>query len=292
MTERTGHAPRGRQWLALCKPGLSLLVAAAAAAGYVAASPRGAVGIVAAAAGVFVLTAGAAALNQYQEREIDARMDRTRGRPLASGAFRPGPALGLALGLLLCGLALLTRGGPRPVILGTLAVAWYNGVYTPLKRTSPMAAVPGALSGALAPAVGWACAGGRLTDPLLAALGLVLFIWQIPHFWLVVLEHGPEYRGAGVPSILDILSEAQARRIVAHWVLATAAASLVIAAWGALRSPGTRWAILAMSLWLAGQALRFRTREALDGSPLFRAMNLHMAVLLILICADKLLPSG
>ncbi len=277
------------RYLALCKPGLALLAASAGAAGYLLALPRLSAGIVWATAGVLALAAGAAALNEYQERDLDARMERTKHRPIPSGRVRPGLALGFSVLLLTAGLAILSRGGIRPVIVGALAAAWYNGVYTPLKRTSPMAAVPGALSGALAPAVGWTFAGGRLDDPRIAALGLVLFIWQIPHYWLVVLGRVREFREAGVPNLLDILSEAQARRVVSQWVLGTAAASLVIAGWGSFGLPLTRWAVVAISLWLAARALMFRSSLGRMEASLFRTMNLHMLGLLLLISLDRLL---
>jgi len=277
------------RYLALCKPGLSLLAASAAAAGYLVASPQGSPGLVWTVTGVLVLAAGTSALNEYQERDLDRRMERTKRRPLPSGWVRPGSALVFSLILLAAGLAILGLGGSRPVVLGALAAVWYNGVYTPLKKRSPLAAIPGALSGALAPAVGWAFAGGRLDDPRIAALGLVLFIWQIPHFWLVVLERVDEYRQAGVPNLLDVLSESQARRVVSHWVLGTAAASLFVAGWGSLGLAATRWGVVALSLWLAGRALRFRMSLGRSEASLFRTMNLHMLALLMLICLDRLL---
>lgn len=276
------------RYLALCKPALALLAAAAAVAGYLVAAPRWTGGILWAGMGVLLLAAGAAALNQYQEREIDRRMDRTRLRPLPSGTVRPDAAL--ALSVLLCGagLILLGRGGIRPVLLGALAVAWYNGVYTPLKKRSPMAAVPGALSGALAPLAGGAFAGAPLDDPRLAVLALVLFVWQIPHFWLLVVDRIREFRAAGLPNLLDIFSETQARRVIAHWVLGTAAASLVVAGWGSFGFAATRWAVLALSFWLAGRAVWYRMALSGRERVLFRTMNIHMAALLLAISLDRI----
>jgi protoheme IX farnesyltransferase len=275
--------------LALCKPGLAALASAAAAAGYLIAAPRASWTVLAAAAGVFFLAAGAGALNEYQERGIDRLMDRTRGRPIPAGLVRPELALAVAAALIGTGLAILSRGGVRPVALGALAVAWYNGIYTPLKRSAAMAAVPGALSGALAPAVGAAFAGARLDNPRVAGLALLLFIWQIPHFWLIVLDRVREFRAAGLPNLLDVLPESRARRVVAHWVLATAASSLAAAGWGSFGSPVARGAVLALSLWLAARALRFRTSPFRLERTLFRAMNIYMAALLLAISLDRLL---
>ena len=289
MTASWERRPPVLSYLELCKPGLSLLVASAAVAGYLTASPRWSDDLIWTWSGVLILAAGAAALNQYQDRRVDARMERTRGRPLPSGGIPPSRALGFSLLLLAAGLMILSLGGSRPVILGAAAAAWYNGVYTPLKKISPFAAVPGALSGALAPAVGWAFAGGRLDDPRIAALALLLFVWQIPHFWLVAIARAGEYRAAGVPNVLDVVSESQARRIVAHWVLATAVGTVIIAGWGTFQIPLTRWGVLATSLWLAGRALGFRASAVRQESSLFRTMNLHMLAVLALICLDSLL---
>ena len=276
------------RFLALCKPGLAGLAAAAAAAGYLVVAPHRPAGAIWAGLGVLLLAAGASTLNQYQDREIDRRMDRTRDRPIPSGLVRPELALAFSALLLGAGLIVLSRGGTRPALLGALAAAWYNGVYTPLKRTSPMAVVPGSLSGALAPAVGAAFAGARWDYPPVLLLALLLFIWQIPHFWLIALDRVREFREAGLPNLLDVLPEAQARRVVVHWVLGTAAASLVVAGWGTFLFPATRWAVLALSLWLAGRALRFRASPFRLERSLFRTMNIHMALLLLAIALDGL----
>jgi protoheme IX farnesyltransferase len=289
MTAPGQRQPLWLRYLALCKPGLCLLVASAALAGYLWASPRWSGGFVPVWAGVLVLAAGAAALNQYQDRRVDARMDRTKRRPLPSGGITPGRALGFSFLLIASGLAILGLGGCLPVILGALAAGWYNAVYTPLKKVTALAAVPGALSGALAPAIGWTFAGGRPDDPRIAVLALLLFVWQIPHFWLVAIGRADEYRAAGMPTVLDVLSETQARRIVAHWVLATAVGSVIIAGWGSLQLPLTRWGVLAASLWLAGRALGFRSSGVRQEALLFRTMNLHMLAVLGLICLDSLL---
>ncbi|MGZ7065747.1 MAG: UbiA family prenyltransferase, partial [Candidatus Aminicenantales bacterium] len=217
-----------RQYLALCRPGVSLLAACSALAGCLLAPEGVSARFLVPWAGVLVLACGAGALNQVQERETDARMERTKGRPIPTGRIAPARALAFSLLLLLLGMSILAAGGRTAVFLGVLAVAWYNGVYTRLKAISAFAAIPGALTGAFPPAIGWACGGGSLADFRLYALCLILFAWQVPHFWLVVMDRGREYREAGLPGLTEFFTGVQIRRLVSFWILGTAACSLLL----------------------------------------------------------------
>ena len=273
----------------LGKPAVSLLAAFSALAASFLASAELEWRLLLPWVGVFLLACGAGALNQYQERESDGRMERTRGRPLPSGRVRPGAALAAAAALIVLGLLVLAAGGRTPVLLGGLAIAWYNGVYTPLKRATAYAAIPGALTGAFPPAIGWIFAGGRASDPRMFAICLVLFVWQVPHFWLVALDRGPEYERAGLPRPTARLRPDQLRRIVCHWVVATAACSLLLSLGSVFSVPATRYAVWGLSLWLAIQAAVFGFGPRRAGAVLFRRLNLYMAGLLALACTDRLL---
>lgn len=140
-------------------------------------------------AGVALASASTGCLNQVLEAEQDARMERTRGRPIPSG--RVSAAAAHALGLLwgAAGLALLWwKAGPTACALTGVTLAGYLLVYTPMKRFSPASTWVGAVPGALPPVIGWTAAGGAL-DARAAALFAVQFLWQIPHFlalgWLL-----------------------------------------------------------------------------------------------------------
>jgi len=173
----------------LIRTHLSFLVAFSGLAGYLCHPERTEAGPgLVLALGVWFLTAGASALNQAQEREIDARMSRTCMRPLATGRLSLPAGLGISLGLLGFGLMILAAtGSTRVVLLGLFAVIWYNGVYTPLKRITPFAVLPGALCGALPPVMGWVLAGGAMFDYPIMLLCAVIVLWQVPHFWLLAL---------------------------------------------------------------------------------------------------------
>lgn len=267
--------------LRLAKPGIAALATfSAAAASSLAPQPlSGRVWL--ALAGLFLLAAGSGALNQYQERGLDARMPRTRRRPLPAGEVRPRQALLFAAALLACGLTLLQRGGgTAAALLGVAAAAWYNGVYTGLKRRTALAFLPGALVGAIPPAIGWAAAGGSLADPRLAALCALLLLWQVPHFGLLLLAHGDEYAGAGLPSVSSALPRRRLARLVGGSMLAAAAAGLLLP----LPAPAgwERGAIAAASALLAAGAVRVASADPAAVRRAFHAVNGYLVLVLAL----------
>ena len=202
-----------KSYLTLFRATISIFAAASAATGYFLAPHRQITGVFPVAGAVFLLACGASALNQYQERYIDARMERTRTRPLPSGSITASHALSLSCALVLAGLASLAYAcGTKAALLGLFALLWYNGIYTHLKKRTAFAAVPGAVVGMVPPAIGWVSAGGALLDPRLAAICFLFFLWQVPHFWLLLLIHGEEYEQAGLPSLTGVMSRAADRK--------------------------------------------------------------------------------
>jgi heme o synthase len=285
----TGRPARrsARLLLDLTKFPISLLVTLTTAAGFLACARRLDGRAAVASGAVLLLAMGACALNQWQEREADARMERTRRRPLPSGAVRPRTAFLLGAGLVAAGALVLALHGPWPAALGLLAVAWYNGVYTPLKRVTPFAAVPGAAIGALPPAIGWAAAGGSPADPRALTLAFFFFVWQIPHFWVLLLRYGDDYRAAGFPSLTEVFSRAQLARLTFVWTLFTAGAGLLLHVSGPVESPWAGLGLLATGLALAivaAATLRTAADRALRLA--FRAINSYALAVLAVIALD------
>lgn len=245
--------------LVLVRLRLSAAVAATAAAGALLAGGSGEI-VALAAGGVFLLAGGASALNQVQERRLDARMIRTRQRPLPAGRLRPGRALALSLLLLAGGLALLIAP-PATALLGGAAVLLYNGLYTFFKPRTLFALLPGALAGALPPLIGWTAAGGSPGDPRILLPAACLFLWQIPHFWLFASRWREDLRQAGLP-LPEGLGSRRAERILAAWLLALAAGVLAT-----LASPAAVPLIVAggllLSLYLGILAMGLYCRPAL-----------------------------
>jgi len=274
-------------YLTLFRMPVALFAAAAAATGHIVASPAS--GPAVTALGVFLLACGASALNQYQERDIDGLMERTARRPLPSGTMRPGQALSAAAAALAAGTLVLAAQDSTAVCLGLGAVAWYNGLYTPLKRRTAFAAVYGAPVGMAAPAVGWAGGGGNLADPRLMALALLFLLWQVPHFWMLLLANGDDYERAGLPTPVRTLSPERLASVTALWAAASAVSSLLLPLFGLVRTPALYALLLPSALVPAIAALRLATTTGRVSAVPFRMINGFIAAVMLLVASDALL---
>jgi len=195
------------QWLsrlgdyaALTKPRIAVLALASVAVGY-SVGCRGeftAAGLCHALLGIGAIAAGCSVLNQWLERDIDARMRRTAGRPLPAGRVRPSEALALGCGLSCGGFVwLLAQVNPLTAWLTLATLICYVGVYTPLKRWTPLCTAIGAIPGAAPPLLGWTAAGGSLDAAALALFG-ILFLWQFPHFLAIAWIYRDDYAQGGL----------------------------------------------------------------------------------------------
>jgi protoheme IX farnesyltransferase len=237
--------------LELGKFRISLLVCLSAAAGYVLASGHLDHHFLLPTLAVFILAGGSAALNHYQERDFDRLMKRTSNRPVPSGRVTPLNALAVAVGMIVIGSILLYRSSNiTALLLGLVTVFWYNGVYTPLKRKTPLAVIPGALIGALPPAIGWTAAGGSPVHPFLLIISVFFFVWQIPHFWLLLLKFGDEFEKAGYPTLTSRYSNQQIAKFTFSWITITVIISMIIPVFGVNSSLFSYLALFFSAVWL------------------------------------------
>ena len=242
--------------------------------------------------GVLLTAAGACALNEAQEWRRDGRMERTRGRPIPSGRIAPGEAAGVAAALVALGSGVLLVWTNAPAaILALLAVLWYNGVYTYLKRWSAFAVVPGAVIGAIPPAIGWVAAGGRLLDPRDAVICFFFFMWQIPHFWLLLFKYGSDYERAGFPTLTALFKPDQLARITFTWIAATAVSCLLLPLFHVVGTAVVGYALAAAGMGLiAATAGLVRARVDLAGfRRAFRTINVFALAVMLCMVADPYL---
>ena len=203
----------------LIKYKLSLAVVLSAITGFFMAGFTDFEALIFMASGVFFLSSSAAVLNQYSERNTDILMERTRNRPIPSGKITTNQALFIFLVLLTAGIFCLAQNGIKPVLLGTLCIVLYNILYTRLKRISILAIIPGGFVGAIPPLIGYVSTGNNIFSPEIIFFSVFMFLWQVPHFWLLIIRYGEEYSKAGLASISFYLDKTQLRKVVFYWVL-------------------------------------------------------------------------
>lgn len=275
----------------LCKITLSFFSAFSAATGYILAGSSATEGLAMTFAGVFMLACGCCALNQYQERHTDALMERTKGRPIPDGRIRASRALLFSLVLIASGLLILMLTAGIPVFFtGLCAVVLYNGLYTYLKRRTAFASVPGAVIGALPPAMGWLAAGGSITDMRILAVCFLFYMWQITHFWLLFLTHGKDYEKAGFPSLTKVFGPHQLERIVFVWILSTTVCSLLIPLHGLLSAGAISFLLVPLSAWpvFMGARLVKGHGRIVTYRGAFAGMNIYILLVMLLLSLDKI----
>jgi protoheme IX farnesyltransferase len=271
----------------LIKYRLSAAVAFSAGAGYILYEKSGSVvSFVLTVIGVFLLAAGSAALNQYQERHTDALMPRTKKRPLPAHELRSRVALAISATLILTGTSLLLMSTRwLPALLGLLNVVLYNLVYTNLKPKTSFAVVPGALVGAVPPLIGFTAAGGSPIAPQALFMAGFMFMWQLPHFWLLLSTYRREYEKAGFVSLVKIPGERDTRVIVPAWIVLTSIMLLFAGEFG-IQIGQPLWFVLAgVNITVSGLFLLFlpKNEPALSEKRSFAVMNGFAFVVLTIL---------
>ena len=278
--------------LELSKVRITFAVSLTTITGYVLASGQFDSGLILPTIGIFILACGSSALNHFQEKDKDAQMDRTRNRPIPSGRISANGALAFALILTILGSAIIYYGsGFLAMQLGILALIWYNAIYTPLKKKTAFAVVPGSVIGAIPPMVGWVAGGGSLADPRAMIIAFFFFIWQVPHFWLLLLKFGKEYEKAGFPSITSFYSNKQIKNTTFIWTMATAVTALMLPVFGIVHSIVIALGMLAAVIWLViifSKLLRSGD-EKFNARYYFIKINYFVLFMIIFLAVDSVL---
>jgi len=274
----------------LSRAELSAMVALSALTGHIFASRSWSLSATLVMLAVLLLAAGCSALNQWQEQDLDARMERTRLRPLPSGKISAPTVLLLAITSIASGLSILTLlPDQRALLLGLLAVVWYNAIYTPLKRRTPFAALPGAICGALPPMIGWAAAGAPLLSAKILILFGTLFVWQIPHSWLLLCCYRQDLQQSGLPNLFETISTRRLLRINNCWLVALMICYLQFILFGFVQNLSLALFFLSGVIAIGVSCVaEFRNRStSVSPKRLFHLTNLSMALLLTVILLDS-----
>lgn len=246
--------------------------------------------VLAAAVGTALLGGGSSALNQAMEGEFDAKMERTRNRPVAAGRVRWIEATAFGAGLIALGFAVLALTNALTVALGAVSMITYVAIYTPMKRTTATCTLVGAIPGALPPVMGCTAVTNELTLPSLL-LFTILFMWQLPHFLALCWILRDDYERGGFPmlSVIDPEGGLLSRQ-VALYSVALLTASLLPTVLGVA---GVRYFAAALTLGVAFLALAFgliRSRTHLDARRVFLASLVYLPALLVMLVTDRVMP--
>jgi protoheme IX farnesyltransferase len=282
---------RARDFIALAKPRLNLLVVASTLAGYAMApgEPLGLLRVLGLSLGTGLVAGGASAFNQVYERDIDALMRRTRLRPMPDQRLQP--LEGVLFGAIITIVGALMVAASSNVLAAAVALATvlvYVAIYTPLKRRTPFNTVIGAIPGALPAIVGWAAASGEITARAWTLFG-IMFLWQMPHFLAIAWLCREDYERAGL-QMLPVL-EPDGRSTGRQAVLYGAALIPVSLAPAPLHMAGQIYFAGALVLGLAFLWLTFRfarTRSTEDARRAFFGSLAYLPLLWMLMIADKM----
>ncbi|WP_163340679.1 protoheme IX farnesyltransferase [Desulfopila sp. IMCC35008] len=271
----------------LTKARLCLMVGLSAAFGFHLYGQPAGFSLAAVAIGVFLLACGGAALNSIQEKEYDATFERTRTRPLVTGSLSLPAAYGVAAITIGGGLILLWLccDSITPMLIGVVALLVYNGMYTPLKPYTEFSLIPGGVSGALPPLIGWNAAGGTLTDPLIWAVMALFFLWQPPHFCLILLEYRDDRRkNKRYINLATRFSTPGVKKIISIWLFSFTTVALFFTWLPGLLSPPAKLALaLAAPLFLAGFLYHLHVHRRPRYKLLFISLNSYLLCLMMLL---------
>ncbi len=243
-------------------------------------------------AGIFFLAAAAAAMNHLQERKTDGRMKRTITRPLPSGMASEGFVIFVIAAFTLAGvLVLLIKTNYAALGIGLFTYFWYNAVYTNLKKKTPLAVIPGSLVGALPPLAGWAAGRADFLEFPILYICLYFFMWQIPHFWLLLMIYDKDYKKAGFPVLTDLFSGSVLKWFTVMWLIICVLFGAGISASGLMHYTVSEIALLAGAAAVLYNVYRFHKSETGRKSifKMFMIINFFTLLIILILTSDKLI---
>lgn len=273
----------------ITKPRIVALFALTVLVATVLAGPVGPALTLAIVASSALTVGGAAALNNCLERELDARMTRTRRRPTAAGTVTPRAALAFGLLTTVAGVAAVWAcGGAAAAGLAAAGAAWYVLVYTLLiKPRTAFSSLPGGLAGIFPALIGWTAAGGGLSGQIVFLCALIA-VWSPPHFWALAFALQDDYVASGVPTPPVVLGEAAAARMIlaAAAVLVALTMAPVVAG-----SYGATYLLVAVPagaafLLVAGELAR--RRRPTTAWLLYKLSGPYLAAILVAMVVERL----
>jgi heme o synthase len=281
-----------KDWIQLSKINIMIPVSLTGFTGFFVFDPHFSAKIFFTTIGVLLLAISASVLNQIQEAQLDNKMQRTQYRPIPAKRIRLHQAVIFCIFTFIAGMVVLNLAGNfKAALIGFITILWYNGIYTYSKRITAFAVVPGAVTGALPPVIGWVAAGGGLLDKPIIFIVFLLFIGQIPHFWLVIMKYGEDYKRAGIPSLTDIFTLSQISRLTFSWVVSSVTAALFLCYFEIIQSRLIIIIMVSISIYLIWQFIDLLTFEInkINYVKYSRFLDLYFLLVLLLLISDRIL---
>ncbi len=242
--------------------------------------------------GILFMAISASVLNQIQEAVTDSKMNRTYNRPIPAGRIKIQQAWVFFILNLIAGMALIAYAGNLwALAVACVTVIWYNVIYTYSKRFTAFAVVPGAVTGALPPLIGWVAAGGGIWEKSIVFIEFLIFIGQIPHFWLLILKYGKEYELAGFPSLSAIFNQVQIRRLTFSWVTASVVAALFLCYFEIIHTVILNVILIAVSIFMLWQFTGLLSAKPEKNNYRIYSVFLdsYFLVVLLLLISDRII---
>lgn len=239
--------------------------------------------------GIFLMACSSAVLNQIQEHEIDSVMERTKSRPIPSGQVSVKSAVLLVIELFFLAVLVFSLTNWTTFWLGVVTFVWYNLIYTPLKKKHYLAIIPGSVIGALPPMAGWAAAGRNILEPQILLIAFFFFVWQIPHFWLLLLQYRKDYESAGFPTMFKRFTREQLSRITFAGILFTGFIGVSFPIFAFVHA----WYLIAIILfafiYMVVQSLSLldKSLKVKSFKPVFIGVNLYVLFVIVIISIDR-----
>jgi heme o synthase len=281
-----------KDWLELAKLKIMIPVSLTGFTGYFAYDSHLTAKALIITSGILLMAVSASVINQIQEIGIDSKMNRTSNRPLPGHRIKIRDALLLSLICLISSTAIIYyAGNSAAMLIGLITIIWYNGIYTYLKRITAFAVVPGAITGALPPLMGWVAAGGGPWEKPIIFIEFLLFIGQIPHFWLLILKYGEEYKLAGIPSLTDLFNRVQIKRLTFIWVVSSVIAALFLCCFEIILSQVINIILIVVSLCMLWQFIDLlKLRPAKNDYRRYSIiLDAYFLLILLLLISDRII---
>lgn len=242
--------------------------------------------------GGYCMVGASNAFNQVIEKDLDAKMDRTRNRPVPSGRMSVPVALSVASALTLTGLVLLYMINPKTAMFGAISIFLYVCVYTPLKTITPLSVFVGAFPGAIPFMLGWVAATGDFGIEA-GTLFLIQFFWQFPHFWAIGWFLYEDYEKAGFFMLPTGKRDTKtALQVILYTVWLIIASLLPVAGYTGqfYLSAIAAIAVLALGLWMLRYAVKlYQLRTTKAAKSLMLASVTYITALQLIYTIDKFL---